>query len=261
MTGLSAICAGLLLLPPVVKLIRRRVAFMRTPGLPTITAIVVGVAILIVTPWSQTAPQPSESSATPPPSEARLSLVAKSTSDTAVEFTVTTDAPTPIDVSASVSLRGQQPDDAYIGHSQTVTLTGPSTRFVVDTSDADEAVPRAVYEAEVSYFARWGAKNNPAAAQLPDMTVRVPVELEGSGMSRESAERAMIARRWVMENVSSRTPWSEALFVEKLGPFQRLEAARRPMIEAYYFPDVDMTILIYADRDEVMIWRRGRATD
>lgn len=50
MVGLSAVCAGLLLTPPVVKLIRQRVAFMRTPGLPTIAAIVVGVAILIVTP-------------------------------------------------------------------------------------------------------------------------------------------------------------------------------------------------------------------
>lgn len=51
MIGLSAVCAGLLLIPPVVRFIRQRVAFMRTPGLPTIAAIVVGVAILIVTPW------------------------------------------------------------------------------------------------------------------------------------------------------------------------------------------------------------------
>ena len=51
MTGLSALCAGLLLIPPVVKLIRQRVAFMRAPGLPTVAAVIVGVAILVVTPW------------------------------------------------------------------------------------------------------------------------------------------------------------------------------------------------------------------
>lgn len=51
MTGLSALCAGLLLLPPIVNLIRQRIAFMRTPGLPTVAAVIVGVAILIVAPW------------------------------------------------------------------------------------------------------------------------------------------------------------------------------------------------------------------
>ncbi len=50
--GLAAVCAGLLLIPPVVRRIRQRVAFMRRPGMPTFASLVVGVAILTQTPAS-----------------------------------------------------------------------------------------------------------------------------------------------------------------------------------------------------------------
>ena len=209
--------------------------------------------------WGCSSPEPSVSR--PVPTKATLSLVATPVSDTIVEFVVKTDAPTPIRVAAGVDLAGQDDTDTYIGHSEFVTLTGPSTTFTIDTGKADQPIPSGSYEAEVTFYQRWGAKDNPAAADVEDMAAATVIELRGSGQTRETAEEANVARRWVMENVVSRTPWDEDDFVRRLGPHEKLEAVRRPVIEAYFFPRVDMTILVYSQRDEVMVWRMGRATN
>lgn len=56
--GLSALSAGILLLPPVGRWISRRVALFARPGIPLLSSIVAGVTILIVNPYP--APEPRE---------------------------------------------------------------------------------------------------------------------------------------------------------------------------------------------------------
>lgn len=63
--GASAICAGLLLLPLVVGVIRRRIPFMRTPGFPTLAAVLVGAIILMAMPWPKPSVEPSSNSPAP----------------------------------------------------------------------------------------------------------------------------------------------------------------------------------------------------
>lgn len=229
----------------------------RTPRTSISALIAIAAFSLIIIACSPPAPTVDDPEAV----KATLSLAARPVSDTIVEFVVTTDAPTPIQVAASVSLAGQEDLDTHIGHSEFVTLTGRSTTFNIDTAKADRPIPTGIYDAEVNFYRRWGAKENPAAAGVDDMAAAAVVELRGSGQSRETAVEANVARLWVMENVVSRTPWNKDEFVRRLGPYEKLVAVRQPVIEAYYFPRPDMTILVYAQRDEVMIWRMGRATD
>ena len=56
--GLSAISAGLILLPPVARWIGRRVRFFQRPGVPLVSSIVVGITVLVINPYPP--PEPRE---------------------------------------------------------------------------------------------------------------------------------------------------------------------------------------------------------
>ncbi|MCD1589814.1 hypothetical protein K7H13_03430 [Qipengyuania citrea] len=196
------------------------------------------------------------------PATAQLSVEAVPQGDTQVRFAVTTNLPTPVEVMAGVALAGQKPDDVFIGHTERVTLDGPRTEFVVDTSAAREPLPSGEYDAEVSFYPRWGAENgNPAAKSAPELEATDRITLGGSGENRADAERRNELQRWVMGNIGMNVPWNRENFEARLGQARKGPSTMSHLHDAYYFPDADMTFLVNRLKNEVTIWRMGDVTE
>lgn len=196
------------------------------------------------------------------PATAEISLDASPQGDTQVKFVVTTNLPTPVEVMAGVALAGQKPEDVFIGHSERVTLASSRTEFVLDTSSAREALPSGEYDAEVSFYPRWGAENgNPAAKAAPEREATDRITLGGSGEDRADAERRNELQRWVMGNIGMNVPWNRENFEARLGPAQKGPSTMSRLHDAYYFPDADMTFLVNRLKNEVTVWRVGDVTE
>lgn len=205
-----------------------------------------------------------QSTATPieeAPEEYTISVSAKPVSAYGIEFTVKTNIPLPVEVMAGMSLKGQKPDDTYIGYSKRIKLASSEQTFVIDTSDQKKKLPSGEYLAEVTFYPRWGAKNgNPKASSIKQqISDSVEVRLKGSGESSSDANERNKLRRWVMENVIVGTVWNEHDFVQRLSAYERIKADWN-VHEGFYFPKADMTILVNTYKGTVSTWRMGRAS-
>lgn len=196
------------------------------------------------------------------PTTAQLAIEAVSQGDTKVEFTITTNIPTPVEVMAGVALQGQKPDDVFIGHSERITLEGPETTFILDTTQASEPLPTGEYFAEVNFYNRWGSENgNPAAKVVADLEASTTLALGGSGEERGDVERRNELQRWVMLNVDMNTPWNLEDYESRLGPAQKGPSTLSPLHDAYYFREADITLLVNRLKNELTVWRMGEVTE
>lgn len=204
-----------------------------------------------------------EMTATFEPETAELNLDAEVTGDAKVQFTVTTNLPLPVEVMADVSLAGQADDDTYIGFGDRMTLDKPETVFTLDGSDK-EILPTGEYEAQVDFYPNWGAENgNPEAARAPRLTATVPVQIRGKStdpMTVEQANRRNNMQKWVMGTVGMNEPWDRTRFEEKLGRCEKGPSTLSKLHDAYYCPEADVTLIVNRVRDEMTIWRLGKAT-
>lgn len=189
----------------------------------------------------------------------KITVKATAVSSFEVLLNVNTNIPLPVEVMASLSIKGQNPQDTYIGVSERVRLTSPEQIITIDGTE--ENLPSGDYVAEVSFYSRWGAENGSEAAKqiTSDIIGQSDVTLSGSGESKNQADEQNIAQRWVMLNVDIGMPWNEGLFVERLGQFSTT-ASTLNLHDAYYFEDADMTIIVSRAHDTVAVWRMGRAT-
>lgn len=187
-----------------------------------------------------------------------IQVEAAAISPTVVKTTITTTLPLPVTVMASVDLANQAGDDVYIGYSERITLTNQTTETLIDTSKAQDALPSGTYDVEVVFYPRWGAPDNPEASAVGvDVAGRTSIQLVGSGETRETAELRNERQKWVMENVVVHTPFDEADFVRRLGPFEKTPAALNNH-DAYYFAGADMTLIVNRTRRTVAVWRTGK---
>ena len=195
-------------------------------------------------------------------SKAEMSLEASALDATQVRFVVTTNLPTPVEVMAGVALVGQKPYDIFIGYTEKVSLDGPRTEFVLDTSVASKPLPSGEYNVEVNFYPRWGAdKGNPAAKAAPRLDATDRISLGGSGEKRADAERRNELQRWVMSNIAMNVPWNRANFESRLGRSSKGPSTLSHLHDAYYFPDADMTLLVNRLKNEVTLWRVGDVTE
>ncbi|MGI8704633.1 MAG: hypothetical protein ACR2JJ_02360 [Sphingomicrobium sp.] len=172
-----------------------------------------------------------------------------------------TNIPLPIEVMAGVSLTGQEDEDTYIGTDKRITLEKPTTEFDLPTVNVHrERLPEGEYVAEVSFYPRWGVKNEAAKGVPETHGASSTFQLANKSLSADDAKRRLEQQRWVMENVVSRTPWDEAAFVAKLGEYQKSPATLSRLHDAYYFAGPDMTLIVNRLRGEVTVWRKGRAS-
>ncbi|MGE4321923.1 MAG: hypothetical protein AB7E60_02715 [Sphingobium sp.] len=177
-----------------------------------------------------------------------------------VRFTIETNAPLPIEVAIGVSLSSQKPDDAYIGFDDRITLKEMRTEVVLDGQRAQMKLPHGEYDAEVDFYPNWGAKTNPAASVVPRLHSSTNVEIEGDGLSDKQANQRIERRNWVMSEVVWHTPWNQDVFTKKLGSFTKSQAELSHLHDAYYFPGADMTIIVNRLKNEVTVWRMGKAS-
>lgn len=194
--------------------------------------------------------------------EAEIAIETNVLDEGRVSFQIETTIPVPVEVMVGVSLKGQAPDDVYIGYSERLRVEQASTLFVLDTRLAKDPLPDGEYEAEVTFYPRWGAKNgNPAAESLPELRAKSDITFSGTGIDRSSAERKNELQKWVMLNLEMNMSWNRTTFEEKLGKSVKGPSTMSHLHDAYYFPEADVTLLVNRLKNEMTIWRLGDVTE
>lgn len=183
--------------------------------------------------------------------------------DGMVEIIIETTIDGPIEVMADIGLRGQEPDDIYVGSGGRVTLDGASTTVVISTLDGDGAnLPSGDYEVTATFYPRWGAENAPIRTQeITDLIEADPyqITLTGSGISSEAVLDRANKRQWIMLNVFPGMPFRDDVFDRNLGTSIVLPSViRRGQIAAWYFPKADVTVFVDTPSGNVATWRNGR---
>ncbi len=192
---------------------------------------------------------------------ATIAIEADVLDENRVSFEIETTIPLPVEVMVGVSLKGQAPDDVYIGYSERYRVEQGSSSFVLDTSSAKDPLPDGNYEAEVTFYPRWGAEDgNPEAASLPELSAKSDISFTGTGVDRSSAERKNELQKWVMLNLEMNMSWNRATFEEKLGKSVKGPSTMSHLHDAYYFPEADVTLLVNRLKNEMTVWRLGDVT-
>ncbi len=224
------------------------------------TVFLLGVIAMSVGRNDPTPPKPATVAVAPVPAEDfKISIEATPISQYEVSLNVKTNIPLPVEVMASVSIKGQNPKDTYIGVSQRIKLTSPEQTVKLDGKS--ENLPSGEYLAEVTFYPKWGVENGSAEAKRINAEIigQADVTLSGSGANKTQTDAQNIAQKWVMLNVDIGMPWNEGQFVAKLGKFSK-SASDLNLHDAYYFEDADMTIIVSRVKNTVAVWRMGRAT-
>lgn len=193
---------------------------------------------------------------------AKLSIATRLLDEGRISFDVETTIPLPVEVMAGVSLKGQAPDDVFIGYSERFRIEKANTSFVLDTRLATDPLPDGDYEATVTFYPRRGANNgNPSAKSVPELRAKSDISLTETGVNRSSAERKNELQRWVMLNLEMNMPWNRATFEEKLGKAVKGPSTMSHLHDAYYFPEADVTLLVNRLKNEMTVWRLGDVTE
>lgn len=178
--------------------------------------------------------------------------------DSSVEIIAKTNIPGSIEVMGGISLKGQADDDVYIGKSKKFLIIKGSGQVTIDTSD----IPSGVYEAEVSFYPRWGFKDEASRSTGIDSSIETSktINIEGSGESSDLAKTREEGQRWVMLNVITGTSWSKGDWISRFGTWETIptETRNSRVIKNYYFKSIDMTIVVNILKDEVVTWGKGK---
>lgn len=194
--------------------------------------------------------------------EKTLSTTATVLDEGRVKFEIETTLPLPVEVMIGVSLKGQAPDDVYIGYSERTKIEKARSEFILDTRLSKDILPDGEYEAEVSFYPFWGADNgNHDAKSAPELHARSDVVLKVTGVDRASTERKNELQKWVMLNIEMNVPWNRENYEAKLGPAEKGPSTMSRLHDAYYFPEADVTLLVNRLKNEVTVWRLGDVTE
>ena len=173
---------------------------------------------------------------------------------------MTTNAPLPIEVMADVTLAGLRDKETWIGAHKRITLSQPTTTYVLNATQNGKMLPAGKYLAEVDYYQRWGAEKNSAARDVPDMKAKQDLNLGGSGETASHARNAAALQRWVMGEMDFNRRWSDGDLKTKLGRFERYESPNAVNSVVYYFPEADLSLFIDPGRGKVFTFKLGRVS-
>jgi len=190
-----------------------------------------------------------------------LRIVSVEESGSAVRGQIETNMPLPIEIMVGVSLRGQRPDDTYIGNSQRLRITASPQAFSIPTTTQRVALPSGEFDVEATFYPRWGGANGPpeARAITREISATRRITLRGTGGSARDAIARNEAQRWLMENTAMGDRWNPAEFERRMGPSEQIRVANRTeIIVAYYYPRADATVFVNTLQNELVVWRLGR---
>ena len=181
-----------------------------------------------------------------------------------VTVRITTNLPGTPTLAADMSLAGQADTDPYIGtHFKRVRITAGKGSVTLDGHRPRDPLPAGKYNVTVSFHPMWN-ENRDTARKLnvtDSLTGSAPVHLKASGVSAQVTVQKKKAQGWVMRNLDMDTPMRDARLVERFGRYVELplESGNPRVLKMWYFPSIDMTFMVNVLKDEVVLWRMGRA--
>ncbi len=108
----------------------------------------------------------------------------------------------------------------------------------------------------VDFYPNW--KENKALKNIPKIHTEKLITLTGSGKTVEEVTKKRDQQMWVMENVILKYPWDKIALERKLGKSIKGKASLQLRHhEAYYFPDIDITMNVNTLLKEVTTWDIG----
>lgn len=63
-----------------------------------------------------------------------------------------------------------------------------------------------------------------------------------------------------MENINMGDPWNPEMWINKFGKFEELELGRGnpDILKVFYFPKIDMTVIVNVLKKNISVWRLGK---
>lgn len=171
---------------------------------------------------------------------------------------LSTNIPGDIEVMASVRLAGQAPDDIAVGTSQRVPVLGGRGEAVIQLTE----LPQGDYEVGATFYPRWGFGESEKISSIDEsITSETQVlAITGSGEPSEVYLEREEGQAWVMNNVFPGTPWEPETFRARFGEWEEFPATTRnpDIIKNYYFPSLDMTVVVNELKGEIATWGMQR---
>ena len=187
-----------------------------------------------------------------------LSISTREIADNKIELKIRSNIPGVIEVSASIDLVNQKPDDIYIGKSKKVLVSDQNAVEIIDVSD----LPGGDYNAVVTLYPLWGFKDSKSKSLGigKELSASQLITISGTGKSSESAAKRQEGRQWVMLNVEAGTPWIPAAWESRFGAWDEIPTTTRnpEVIKNYYFKSLDMTIIVNVLKQEIVAYRLER---
>ena len=201
-------------------------------------------------------------------SEYWIKVSAESTGRYTVEATIDSNIPEEVTLSATLSLRGQKPDEVFIGTNfKRIPFSGEQAIVQIDGQEGSTGnpLPAGEYDVEVAFHPRW--KENRSIAELLKITESIRasqiVSLEGSGQSSADAVKKEEGQLWALNNIYSGVSWDQGDLVRRFGEGEYIEDTRLnpAIIKNYYFESIDMTITVNADKRTIITLNEGRKSE
>ncbi len=198
-----------------------------------------------------------------------INVKATATGRYTVDVEIETNIPGAIVLSASLALKGQKPQDIFIGTDFIrVPVSNGKAKATIDGSKLamplGSKLPAGEYDVEVSFHPRWSENSVAAnAAKISDsIKGKGYVALSASGQSSGSVKGVAEGRQWVMENLYSHYPWKPDFWCNKFGELQQVEyrgSGNPRILKMYYIKSIDMTLLVNELKKEIITYRMGFA--
>lgn len=222
--------------------------------------ILIAVLVLSSCSINSNKDQTSSKEAKSLPANPNIELETTVKNKNTINFLIITNIPLPVEFMVSIALKGQKPDETYIGASKKIKFESSPYSFDFDISEYK--LPNGEYNAEVTFYPQWGADNGNELAKkintkIMDSTSINLKTVYGSADERKEIDKKQI---WVMDNVIVGTIWNADKFIENIGKYQELKVTNKnaEIIKVYYFPEADMTIFVSKPKKSVLTWRIGK---
>lgn len=178
-----------------------------------------------------------------------------------LKISIETNIATPFEVMAGLGLSGQAPDDVHIGNSQRVRVNDDVQTIEVPLVQRGSTLPSGLYDVEVNFYTRWGAKDSPNSTQLiaNDIGVLRQFSLGGSGEAASNVAEVNERQKYVMSNIGAGDSFDLVVFEERLGNSISFAVENRNQnVRAYYYDQADMTLFRNEATGTVVTWKIGR---
>jgi hypothetical protein len=204
----------------------------------------------------------------------QLSIAVSETGPCSCDVAVGSNVPGIVEVIVALELVGLKGEDAGIGLQQNLKLATGVTGVVHFDGQKDQnpmlpdqkALSDGSYVAEVTLYPNWGLIDGPAKGSRLDreLTSKTKaVVMRCGGTSAASVKKRVADRGWVMRTVYTGLPWKRAVWTRRLGEYRqepyREGSWNSRTTAAYYFPSVDMTLLVNTQKQEVLTFHEGRS--